>query len=400
MNIFQKSLPSSAIWASAFILLMFTGCGPKPSSSTEDAETLTAEESVGDSMRSRGLSNARMAEFSLDRYFPALYNLIKKDPALVKQMSVLAEKVVKKEEITTEKDLLAVFTLRDTLLNSTLYNALEAVNGYADGSTDDGGLYEELSRLGIQITSAEGTFTGLAPASFLEDKLAELGSEALKAYIAFQVADANSMSGEYPFVNMEPYQQMIEAGEKLMKLEPNPYFVKIEDRFYQALENFTDVHKVVSPDNARQENNFSTLVGGVNAETYPYITETETLGKFAQKEKTSPYAKVAARIMENMSEMTEKPENIYVIVTEWVTDEDMARRRVFTHLRQGQDIPHHLQIRRGDGKDYYAIVYRFYEDSDKATAALEKIEKQFPQAQMIYASFQGGKLYQLGPSAD
>lgn len=403
MNIFLRLNRQPGLVLFFISSLFLAGCDNFLSSNTssEEAEAVAAEEMpASDSMTTRGMPNARMAGFSFDRYFPAIYKLIYTDPALLQKMSVYAEKVSKKEEIRTEKDLLAIFAMRDSLLESSLYDAIAEVNGYANGTEDDGGLYDELSRLGIQITSAEGTFTGLGPASFLEDKLTEVGSEALRVYIDFLVADANSASGEYPFVNMEPYRQMVEAGEKLNKLQPNAYYAKIEERFYQALENFTDIHKVVPPGTARQDNSSSTMVGGVNVESYPYVSETTTLEDYAKSNQSSPYAKVAAKILENMSEMTAHPENIYVIVTEWVTDEDMAKRLVFSHLRKGQDIPHHLQIQRGDGKDYYAIVYRFYEDSDKATAALEKIEKEFPQAQMIFASYKGGKLYQLGPSAD
>ncbi|MEZ4774108.1 MAG: hypothetical protein R3D00_13070 [Bacteroidia bacterium] len=404
MNIFLRINRQPGFILFLLSAMFLAGCDNSSSSSytsSEEAESIAVEEMPAiDSMRTRGIPNARMAGFSLDRYFPAIYKLIYTDPALLQKMSIYAEKVIKTEEIRTEKDLLAIFAMRDSLLESSLYDAIAAVNGYADGSADDGGLYDELSRLGIQITSAEGTFTGLGPESFLQDKLAEVGSEALRAYIDFLVADANSASGEYPFVNMEPYRKMVEAGEKLTKLQPNAYYDKIEERFQQAVENFTDIHMVIPPGTARQDNSAMALVGGVNVETYPYASETTTLENFAESSKSSPYAKVAAKILENMSEMTAHPENIYVIVTEWVTDEDMAKRLVFSHLRKGQDIPHHLQIRRGDGKDYYAIVYRFYEDSDKATAALEKIEKEFPQAQMIFASFKGGKLYQLGPSAD
>ncbi|MEZ4828823.1 MAG: hypothetical protein R3C61_21430 [Bacteroidia bacterium] len=399
MNILLNIYRNPGILLPVVFLLLLSGCGNSGSHSTSEAEA-AEEMPEGDTMRSRGLPNARMASYSFDRYFPAIYNLIKNDAALVSAMSAFAEKVVNASSIQTEKALLAVFATRDSLLESSLYDAIADVNGYADGTEDDGGLYDELGRLGIQITSAEGTFTGLGPSSFLEDRLVAVGSPALKAYMDFLVADANSRSGEYPFANMEPYLQMVEAGEKLTELQPNPYFAKIEQRFYEALENLTDIHRIVPEKNARQENSTFTMVGGTNVETYPYVSETNTLKAFSRDSASSPYAKVGAKILQNMSEMTVNAENLYVIVTEWVTDEDMARRRVYTHLRKGEDIPHHLQVRRGDGKDYYAIVYRFYEDSDKATAALNKIEKIYPQAQMIYASFQGGKLYQLGPSAD
>ena len=90
--------------------------------------------------------------------------------------------------------------------------------------------------------------------------------------------------------------------------------------------------------------------------------------------------------------------NIYIIITEWVDELVQARRTVAKHLAEGEDIPHYLKIKRGDGKEYYAIAYRFYDDGDKAAAALEKIRKNVPNARMIFVSVKGDELYQLGPS--
>ena len=57
-----------------------------------------------------------------------------------------------------------------------------------------------------------------------------------------------------------------------------------------------------------------------------------------------------------------------------------AGPRVYTHLTNGEDVPHCLRIRRGDGTDKYAISYRFYEDEGKAEAALSKAQKRIPRS--------------------
>lgn len=355
-----------------------------------------------DSMNSRGMgmANARLAEFSFERYYPALYGFLAELPELRDKFAALAGKVFRADNIRTEEELLAIYAERDKLLDSELYNLLDKVNGFVDGTVNDKGVLSELNRLGIDVSSAEGMFTGVTQAPLLENKLQEVGSPALKAYTRFKNAEARTMSGEYPFMDMDSWLEMVLAGEDLMELRPNPYYAEVEESFHRALHNLTDIHMVYPSGSSRQEGEFSVLVGETHTEMYPFMTEDETLRKFGDSDVTSRYASVAAKIAENMSSMGADATNIYVIVTEWVDNEEMAQRRVFTHLSDGEDIPHHLQVRRGDGKDYYAIAYRFYEDADKAQEALDKILPEFPNATMIYASLEKGMLYQLGPSAD
>ncbi|MEO1450986.1 MAG: hypothetical protein AAFV07_15760, partial [Bacteroidota bacterium] len=101
----------------------------------------------------------------------------------------------------------------------------------------------------------------------------------------------------------------------------------------------------------------------------------------------------------NTSSIQSKPENIYVIVTEWKDTQETARQRVHQHLDQGEDIPHYLRIRRGNGEDQFAVAYRFYDDASKADAALSKIQTRVADAQLIFCSVKGETLYELGPAA-
>ncbi|MEL6850751.1 MAG: hypothetical protein AAFP92_19695, partial [Bacteroidota bacterium] len=251
---------------------------------------------------------------------------------------------------------------------------------------------DELSRLGIAITGAEGIVTGLTVSPVLQEEVKNLGSQAFQHYLAFIYADAKTLSGEYPFSNMSPYKEMIVRGEQLQKLQPNAYFEKVEKRFDEALQYFTDIHLVNDP-TARQK---TVLVGAANTEMYPFATETETAAEFAKDGSGSQYQELVSKILSNTSEISTRPENIYVVVIEWATSEDMARNRVHTYLRKGTDIPHYLQIRRGDGTDQFAVSYRFYESADKADEALEKIKVDYPDAQLVMCSVKGEKLYQLG----
>lgn len=393
------------------LFLLTQSCDFSSSSSQENHEEVPdttksqqveglQQDSMQSTQRSRGLdmSTARTTTFSLKDYLPKLYALVEGDPALSQDLESYARAVIVRDGLESEEDLVAVFTQRDSQIIpflEPLFENMEENTFYAEGKAYE----EELNQIGLFIRTAEGMFIGLGQHPVLEVDIERLASEPYRLYLAFQQAYSEAMRGEYPYLDMEPYQRMITLGERLSELAPNPYFPKIEEDYFYALRSFTDVHLVKDP-TAREGENGSPLVGGIHLDHYPYSTETKTISRFAESQTESSYGKVAKKIMENMSEISTKPENIYVIVTEWADDQEMAQQRVVSHLRAGEDIPHYLQIRRGDGKDRYAIAYRFYEDADKADAALEKILPAFPDAQMIYCSVKNQELYQLGPSAD
>ena len=389
-----------------------SGCDSNQASATEETTTVDENEETENStlierndttqgMRSRGLdmSTARVAGFSFQTSFPYLYDIVKDDSYLLSDMENYAEKIMVPGQINTEKEFFDLLVERD----STIIPHLESpVINYLDNAYDsDEGAFNkvlaELKKLGMAINMAEGMVTGLSAGPVLPNKIREINSPNLNAFIAFQNANAESMSGEYPFANMEPYETMVLSGEVLMKNQPNPYFKLIEKRFYEALESLTDIHLVSEP-SARQDGSGTPTVGGTNTSAYPYMAEIETLREFSKKHPESRYSEAIARLSENMSEISSKPENIYIIITEWVDELVQARRTVAKHLAEGEDIPHYLKIKRGDGKEYYAIAYRFYDDGDKAAAALEKIRKNVPNARMIFVSVKGDELYQLGPS--
>jgi hypothetical protein len=252
---------------------------------------------------------------------------------------------------------------------------------------------EELRRLGMTMTAAEGMFTSIGSAPFLEEKLAEVGSPEFQAFVKFQNAMTESRNGEYPFQNMKPFRDMVLAGETIFDGKNERYKKAIEEEFQFALEAFTDVHYVSSP-GTRQVG--VVLVGGTSTDPYPALAELETAKEFVASDQKSKYKKALAEILKNPSEISERPENIYVIVLEWKETKQLAQMRVRTHLSQGEDVPHYLKIRRGDGTDKFAITYRFFEDEEKANTAFDEAVKEFPNAQLIYCSVKGDQLYQLG----
>ena len=346
-----------------------------------------------DSIRTRGLTSAE--DFDLVSVFPQLYGLVRANAQLRNTLSDYAQRVVTQQGLNSEADLMALFRMREETILPRLTpffeNEAEAILRQFDR-------YErELNQLGMSMIMAEGTITGLGPMPMLEETVDQLASPAFQTYQRFLSARTESYNGEYPFMNMEPYEEMVLAGEELMARRPNPYWQKVKEDFERAVSSITDLH-VVQNASARAGEG-TPLVGGINQDFYPYAAEIGRLRDFAERHPQSGYAQAAQKIAQNPSQMSEKPQNLYVIVLDWAQQERKARQQVQQYLRQGEDIPHYLPIERGDGTVQYAISYRFFEDSDRADEALLRIRQRHPEAEMIFCSVKGDKLYQVGPTA-
>ncbi|MEO1417593.1 MAG: hypothetical protein AAFW00_20080 [Bacteroidota bacterium] len=365
---------------------------------TEEATPAQPETEVGgdgDRVETRGLppAEARLAPQMCDR-FPLMCELVKDDPELLEELKRYVGSLSETAEIRGDQDILDIIAYRDQELEARLLPYIENLpDGYLDAKAPE--LMRELNALGFRMNFAEGQFIGLSSFPILEEVAESVGSQALKLKIQFDGAKGETQNGEYPYLNMKPHIQMVQIGEEARQIKPNPYWDEMKKDFEGALTSLTDVHLVHQPTNRQAQ---ELIIGGTHRESYPYATESEGRQSFAQS--TSSYSQVVARIMENPSEISSEPENIYVIVTEWKDEQDLAQQRVIYHLNRGVDIPHTLKIRRGDGTDRYAVAYRFYESEDLAAQAFEKIEDKFPDARLILCSVKGEDLYQLGPSED
>lgn len=349
------------------------------------------EDSESQTSRGLDMSLARTGSFSFSEKFPLLYEVCKDDNLLLAEIEKYSQ-IVLGNTISSEEAFLSLLEKRDSSLIPYLTPLFENM----DSDKLDlnwGGYQDELKQLGMTMTAAEGMFTSIGSAPFLEDSLAKIGSPEFLAYMKFLNAMTESRNGEYPFQNMKPFRDMVLAGEIIMEGGNEQYKTAINDHFQFALEAFTDVHYVSSP-GTRQVG--VALVGGTNTDPYPSLAELETAKEFVASDQESKYKKALSEILKNPSEITERPENIYVIVVEWADTKPKAQMRVRSHLRMGQDVPHYLKIRRGDGTDQYAVSYRFYEDEEKANTAYDKAIKEFPDARLVFCSLKGDKLYQLG----
>ncbi|MCI4668977.1 MAG: hypothetical protein MRZ79_12660 [Bacteroidia bacterium] len=341
----------------------------------------------------------RLSGFDIDRDLPLLAPEINFDDAMKKIISEYGTSVITGTGISSEKDILSLLELRDEKLIPYFYNLVESMEEAEEGFINKNyeQLAKELNLLGMDMNFAEGTFVDMGTYPVMENWIDKYASEGLKLYTQFRVASSEANNGEYPYLNMEPRIQKVIIGEKLAKLKDSSYFNKIKDEYEDAVMSLTDIHKVYNPNN-RQEESF--LVNGITTEMYPFVTEKKTRSSFVRNQKNSRYSQLVEKILENPSEISNKPEQIYVIVTEWLDTEQMAQRRVIGHLEQGEDVPHYLPIIRGDGSTRYAVTYRFFENEEKANEALGKIQKEIPSANLIYCSVKGSNLYQIGPAND
>ncbi len=345
--------------------------------------------------RGSGSANARLQGSPQERY-AQLFELVANDLTLKEKISQFISQVESGAQIQTETAYKALISIRDEEIIPALESLL--LNLEPDQMPQDrmSKLEPELNALGMTLIQAEGMVVGLGAKLLLPGVANRVASADFKAFLDFQQADAAAQNGEYPYMNLAPYEEMVVTAEKLMDHE-NEYWPQIEERFFQALTAISDVH-LLQNEGARDGG--TPLVGGIHTDFWPYAAEIESLKDFGERFPESRYSKAVQRIAQNPSSFSAKPENIYVVVIEWLDEEEQAQRKVMRYLGDGADIPHYLPIVRGDGTVRYAVAYRFYEDDQKADEALQAIEGSYPEARLIFCSVKGEKLYQLGPMAD
>lgn len=346
--------------------------------------------------RSRGLdgANARLAQdFSFQAKFPTLTRVLQGEDDILKELDVFARKTLISGQINSEASLISTLETRDSVLIPRVEAALQTKDNGNTLNDDYNALQDELEQLGMQMTFAEGMFTSIGPAPFLQAEMDRYASKAFRLFCQFQDAKTRSYNGEYPFLDMSPYAEMVQVGEELMGLEANPYQARIKETFQSSVLYMSDVHKVNDP-TARGQASF--FVNGISTDAYPYLTENQSREAFITETEGSAFQKSLSKIMANPSSMSPKPEHLYLVIVEWATTAEMAKTRVSTHLLAGEDVPHYLEVNLADGTKKFAVVYRFFENAEKAESALLTAQADFPKADLMMVSVQGEALYQIG----
>ncbi|MEM6763422.1 MAG: hypothetical protein AAF655_00800 [Bacteroidota bacterium] len=322
--------------------------------------------------------------------YPLLYQLIESDDSTLTLVADYAGKLTDESSLEGDQDILLLMNERDKAIIPAIDPFIANMNEeYWYDQMDK--FDEELTRLGIGMIVGEGMYAGLGPASIMRANLRLKATSGLQLYESFQDRRTISYNGEYPYMNMEPFMAMVQIGYDLHQSEDGESFSSlIEEDYRTALETITDIHMV------EDQGNTSLLVGKIHTDFYPYAGDISGINSYLAKHKDFPFQQVVKRIIESPSVMTAKPENLYLLVTDWVPTEEKAKAMIYQYLHSGKDIPHYLPVVKGSGQEEVALVYRFHEDPDAAQKAMDTCQKLNISAEAVMVSLKEGKLYQLG----
>ncbi|MEM8900481.1 MAG: hypothetical protein AAGC85_20360 [Bacteroidota bacterium] len=335
-------------------------------------------------------SEKEEAAINFPAKFPLIYGLIKDDPQTLSLIEEYAAMLSDESTVEGDADILQLMETRDKSIIPALDPFIANMNEevwYDQMDQFD----EELSRLGIGMIVGEGMYAGLGPTTFMTANLRVKASSELQLYESFQDTRTISYSGEYPYMNMGSFMKLIQVGHELRQSGEGEEFAKlIEEDYRFALEVVTDIHMV------EDQGSQSLLVGKTSTDFYPFAGDKMGIEKYLEEHEDFPFHVAVSKIVENPSVMTVRPENLYLLVTDWAETEEEAKENIYQYLSTGKDIPHYLTVVKGDGKEQIALVYRFYEDATAAEQAMQRCEEDSISAEAVMVSMKEGKLYQLG----
>ena len=387
------------------VLCIVTSCGPKPAEQTNQPTDSSAAASQGEAdipqdsgvatdeeliARGGAADRSMRVAFSFEQQFPNLHTLLADNTGLYSEIAQYAEQVVTGQSIAKEEDILAVMSQRDENLIPKLNPLFETID--EDVFYENIEAYEgELEQIGLSVATVEGMFGTLTGHEMLKDKVAEIGSDPLKLYLEFLQADANSIGGEYPYSNMEPYADMILIGEDLFSQFPDSKYAEmIKPRFDQSLCVFVGLYQVT-------DGKYPTYrIGDPMNQDYYTLSEGETLNAFESGHADSKYHGVIKEKLASISNLSPKPENLYLLHFGQAEDEEAAIAQQVNLLNEGLAASHIVRVKMGDGKTHFLIVHSFFEDSNQASDLFDKLEPKHENLQLMMCSVHKGELNQLG----
>ncbi len=330
-----------------------------------------------------------LSGFSFEDEFPNLAKILIVNEDMYATIKIYASMVV--GEIGSEEKVLEILDLRYQILNDkTLTFVLEEY--YFENEASVGYEYwdlvdNELKILGFQSIYAEGMFIDIDAHSFMEEQIEEYLSLEMKMYLKLNEAEANSRGGEYPYMGLEAYAEVILIGEDFINQFPNSDKKSgVEQTIFNALIPFTDYHKVVA------DGMETYCVDGLTYEFWPTATMIEFHDSFIKNNKDSKYFDVIYKIRQNTSSLSMdenyEPLPIYVVVTDYGDNYLDAKKITNNYLNNGIDIPHCLILNDND-KSVYVAAYRFFSNRVLANEAFEHISKTHKNAEIIKVNGNG-----------
>jgi uncharacterized protein YcfL len=287
-------------------------------------------------------------------------------------------------EITSEKQLMAILDMRDSLI----WDMVTVFEEYYYKNEEDYDTWSlidiELDTIGFWTIYAEGMFMNLGEASILEEEIEKFASEEFKLYLNFKNEYSMAMGGEYPYMSLFEYFDALKVGEKMYKEYPNSkYFDLIFEDYYNCLNIVTDIHVV---------NNEACFYSDFNDSFWPFATSCEDWAVLIEENPNSMFTPILQNLSDNTSSINidydvnegEAMSIIYVVATDKVVDAEAAKFKIYDYLHQGLDIVHALTF-ENNGKTEHYVAYRFYSEDykSKAEESFEYIKSIAPNAQLI-----------------
>lgn len=342
-------------------------------SSSDENEQILTEESI---------SNLEKIERVTLEYLPKIIQEENED--FQKEFNMYLDAFNTK--IESSKQLEAIFSMRDSLLRD-----LEAVmdNYYWEVGDLDWEhwekIEEELDTIGFYSIYAEGMYVGLEAAPILSDEIEEFGSDEFKLYIDFKNTYALSMGGEYPYMSILPYFEVVAIGEVFYnKYQNSKYYELIVDDYMWSLMAVFDVHKV----SFKGDEGSACFNGEMNYSYWPFVTDCDGWKTILEENPNSMFAPLIQNMINNTSEIEVDMDNegklaeVYVVATDKFDSYIDANYKVFDYLHQGLDIVHPIQLKK-DGEPKTYVVYRFYSDYRTALASFDYINEIVANAQLF-----------------
>ncbi|HLT46356.1 MAG TPA: hypothetical protein VK002_03935 [Rubricoccaceae bacterium] len=218
--------------------------------------------------------------------------------------------------------------------------------------------FAEAEAVGLEPLTAEGFVLGVGPGVLLPERVEALGAPDFQLFMAFRAAHARSLSGEYPYADMEPLRQAVLLGERLVYEHPeSPHAAAVRDDFEGALLTFMSLHR----------HDGEWFVGPATTEFYPWASTDEAHRRFAAEDTGSRFHPAVAALLANPSEAGGEALDAVVFAT---GSDAYMRQHVLDALAEGIDALDVLPL--DAGWTYYGAVYRYFPAGDaRAAQAVE-----------------------------
>ena len=316
----------------------------------------------------------------LAEQYPAIASFVKSDNTAQYDMVYYLNLLHQDWKIKSEEDIKAVLKYRDSMVIPGIDILL--IN-YEENNLDSIiKLYEELKSIGILLIGAEGIFGNAAPTDILQEKILKYATAEFQLYNKIKNKYSETLGGEYPFIDMSADIENLSMTERFLReYSQSSYRQEIEVIHYRHLKDLVDVHRQIDEDGSSFY-----LVEGTSMGYWPYATPLEIRAEYIKGFPKSKYNGILQKIIENISEIEAGKEELFVIVAGQRETYPEAFDNFKVYMERVLDIPHILPVNSLSGSKYYANVYRFYSDLEKAKAALKKIQESIPEATLIKVS--------------